>query len=135
MTKISPKRLAYYQNLVEEERKRNPNSYAKFPIYLREHIDAMNSLDSVLKQASRLWTLRCEEYVKARGEQGGCVLGAGLQISVLEKRCKYPKKVLILEPNTPYQGGLVWEHSRNEIIQFIKDATGIVCTYKWGRLD
>lgn len=90
----------------------------------------------IIEQAKQLWKDRCNEYMSVNGDQGICVIGAGFSVYNIPKGKRTYRKLMILSAYTvtPAQGSLVWENSKDEIKQFLKN-NGLEVTYNWGTMD
>lgn len=79
------------------------------------------------------WTTATERYLAEHGDQGTCVIGAGIAI-----RFKGPRKrtdedlIIIASPGR--QGSLAWEDSVNQVLEFLRQG-GIEAHYCSGRMD
>lgn len=89
---------------------------------------------AVVEEARQLWSEKIEAYIAERGDRGSCVLGAGIYVNHIPKGCRNPRKMRIIYPPTPYQGSCAWEHSAQEIVDFLK-SKGIECFFEYGVLD
>lgn len=89
-----------------------------------------------LNEATKLWAEKCEAYVKENGDVGSCVIGAGIEIEVIPKGCRKPRRQIVISNHdvTRVQGSCVWEASQREVVQFLKDK-GIECRFNYGILD
>ena len=58
--------------------------------------------------AKNYWKRQCDKYVSAHGDQGTCVLGAGIEIWHLAPRCRIPRDYEIISQHqvTGAQGSL-----------------------------
>ncbi len=84
--------------------------------------------------AKGLWRTRCTEYLNRHGQEGSSVIGAGFTVWYLPPRARKPRRKIILYSPSGFQGSLVWEASKDEIAQVLKDA-GIEVNYEWGSMD
>lgn len=90
----------------------------------------------ILRTAGDLWKMKIEAYVQAHGERGCCVLGAGIAVHYVPKRCRNPRMRIVINPHQicMYQGSVVWEASADSIVDHLK-AQGIDCWFEYGRMD
>lgn len=85
-----------------------------------------------VEEARVLWAGRIEAFVREHGDQGTCVLGAGIAVYVgVGKRMRGR---IVLQPPTGKQGASVWEESVNDVVAFLA-AKGISAYYSAGRMD
>ena len=86
--------------------------------------------------AKTLWRDRCQEYLDKNGDQGTCVLGAGISVHYLGPRCRRPSSKMIIEACEVCraQGSLVWEKSVDEVLAYLK-SKGIEAWYSPGFMD
>lgn len=81
-----------------------------------------------LSAAEKLWKDRADDYLHRKGDQGTCVLGAGIEVlDVLGKRVAF-----INAPGG--QGSLTWETSEEEVVAFLREK-GLDAKYCTGRMD
>jgi len=102
-----------------------------------QHSDLSNEvMQGTIAKARDLWQKRCAEYVAKHGDRGSCVMGAGIAVWYLAKKCRTPGKLIIIDAReaTWYQGSVIWEDSRAEVQKFLAD-NGIVTCYAWGNMD
>lgn len=97
--------------------------------YTRRDLDA-HWFQTAIDEARLVWERRIEQYVTQRGDQGTCVLGAGIAVAVGKRRAP----VVVLEPPTRVQGASVWEESVDDIVAFLR-TKGILARYHAGRMD
>ncbi len=88
----------------------------------------------VFAEAEALWAGKITEYVKANGDRGSCVLGAGFEVAYLPKGCRKPQYKRVVRPFGPAQGSICWEDSKDEIAAFLA-AKGVEAHYAWGNMD
>ena len=86
--------------------------------------------------AKTLWRDRCQAYLDKNGDQGTCVLGAGITIEYLPPRCRTPCANTIIEASEicAAQGSLVWEDSIKEVLSYL-EGRGVEARYNPGRMD
>jgi hypothetical protein len=99
-------------------------------------IKELDTMRGVIDQAKEMWQKRCDEYIRRYGDNGTCVLGAGISVYYIPKRCRKAISGRIITQNdvTNAQGSLVWEKSVDEVIGFLK-TNGIECFYNPGNMD
>lgn len=94
------------------------------------------NFDEVRREAMLLWKQRCEQYLGERGDQGSCVLGAG----IVHEDAPYDwpdwDKDYIVHASdiTGAQGSLVWEQSVDEVVAWLRNC-GVPARYHAGRMD
>lgn len=100
-------------------------------------IKDIDDLVPLLGKAREMWSARCDAYLKKHGDQGSCVLGAGIAVPYVGHKGKqYAKRIIISAWSaTNAQGSLVWEESVNDIIAFLEQNGVQGCTYLCGRMD
>lgn len=112
----------------------------KFRYYAsNEEYTAYNNSDiakfsDVIKCASEMWKEKAQEFHNKNGDVGTCVLGAGIEVHYLGKRCRKPRMLRIIDVPSVAQGSITWEHSVDEIIKYLKDS-GIEAIYNYGFMD
>jgi hypothetical protein len=86
--------------------------------------------------AKTMWRDRCQAYLDKNGDQGSCVLGAGITVEYLGPHCRTPKRRMIIPvwEVCRAQGSLVWEDSEKEILEYLRDH-GIDAHYAAGNMD
>jgi hypothetical protein len=86
--------------------------------------------------AKDLWRVQCQEYLDKNGDQGTCVLGAGIYVYHLAPNCRTPRPKTIIEVYEVCraQGSLVWEDSVKEILEYLRQS-GIDARYAAGNMD
>ena len=91
---------------------------------------------TVVKQAKQMWADECEQYMKNEGDVGTCVLGAGIEVDYLRKRCRNPTSYMLIRAHdvTGAQSSLVWEKNVGCIVSYLR-ANGIKARYACGRMD
>ncbi len=91
---------------------------------------------STIAAARDLWTARCNEYHEKNGDQGTCVLGAGIAVDYRAPRCRRSQQLIIIPAHsvTGAQGASVWEASVKEVLGFLKER-GIDARYAAGNMD
>ena len=74
-----------------------------------ENADIVEHLDHIL-HAHDIWTDGCKAYVRANGDKGTCVLGAGIAVPYMAPgKRKVDYKIILHVPYTAAQGSLTWE--------------------------
>ncbi len=81
-----------------------------------------------LHEARALWARRCLGVLGERGDDGTCVLGAGIADA------KTGQLLIRAADVTPAQGSLVWERHVEEVLAFLAEA-GIAARYVPGVMD
>lgn len=111
-----------------------PSSKDAIDVY--QPIDIDERYRYVITKASALWETRCKAYLNAHGDQGTCVLGAGIEIYYLAPRCRRPGKKMIISASRicAAQGASVWESSVKEVLEYLRKR-GIECQYNSGNMD
>jgi hypothetical protein len=106
-----------------------PVTYTNADLSQREFQASVN-------RAKDLWKRQCDKYISEHGDQGTCVLGAGIEVWYLAPRCRIHRTHMIISQHqvTGAQGSLVWEASVNEVLAFLK-SEGIIAFYNQGRMD
>lgn len=89
-------------------------------------------VQAVAMAASR-WATSAAEYVAKHGDQGTCVLGAGIGVMFLAKRKRVAEE-LVLIPAPGGQGSLTWEASVEEVLGVLR-SRGVDAFYMPGWMD
>ena len=95
------------------------------------------SFEATLADAIDLWSARCSEHLHQHGEDGSCVVGAGIMVEepLRPGRETLPAPLdrcvgrVVRNPS----GQLVWEASVQEVVQFLRDR-GIEAHYVAGSM-
>ena len=87
----------------------------------------------IISEASELWSKRTHEYLCEHGDQGSCVIGAGIKVMLINKRCRTPRDTTIIKTPKNTQGSLAWENSLDEILDFMR-FRGLDATYECGQI-
>jgi len=92
--------------------------------------------NQAIECAKTMWRDRCKTYLDTNGDQGTCVLGAGIYVYYLAPRCRAPRPHTIIWVTDVCfaQGSLVWEDSVKEVLGYLR-AQGIEARYDAGRMD
>ncbi len=98
--------------------------------------DFTEQFKATIKEARDMWEASCIQNFKDDGDNGSCVLGAGIYVMHIAPRCRTPKKLTIISASSVAhaQGSVNWEKGREKIIDFLKEK-GIDVGYDWGTLD
>jgi uncharacterized membrane protein len=88
----------------------------------------------VVPKAQFIWRVECDKELKAKGDWGSCVLGAGFYVNVKDGR--KIKQFTIMYPHqvTNAQGSCVWEAGLSVVKEYF-DNRNIEVGYKYGQLD
>ena len=101
--------------------------------------DDLHKLNSVINEASNLWEKLTKEYIDQNGDQGSCVIGAGIEVLVIPQRTPKLKKlkaVKIIDQPRCAQGSICWEGQRLKDVQAFLKENGIVNSkYNAGWMD
>jgi hypothetical protein len=91
---------------------------------------------AAINVTATMWRDRCQKYLDTQGDRGTCVLGAGIEIYYLPKRCRFPKSKMVIPVYqvVAAQGSLVWEESVEDILAHLK-SKGVEASYNPGRMD
>jgi predicted nuclease of restriction endonuclease-like (RecB) superfamily len=91
---------------------------------------------AAVAEARELWRQRCQEFVDANGDQGCCIVGAGIAVRFLAPRARNWRWKHLIYPHevTNYQGNLTWETSQAEIIELLRHR-GIDSVFLPGAMD
>lgn len=83
--------------------------------------DLDNSFIKTIEAAKQLWKSSCEENYKKYGDEGSCVIGAGICIYFIPPKCRNPTVRQIISSNevSCAQGSLNWERGLDEVIEFL----------------
>ncbi len=97
--------------------------------------DDLARAEPFIEAARKTWAQRAGEYLRTRGDEGSCVLGAGISVPYLAPGCRNPRdRMLIDAPGG--QGSLTWEDSVSEIVKFLQTQGGLPgAFYSCGRMD
>lgn len=103
-------------------------------IYTPKDVDG-NFLN-IVTQAKDMWKKICEENFVKYGDEGSCVVGAGISIYFIPPRCRNYRRSYIIRADdvTNCQGSLSWERDIEKVIEYLKN-NGIDCHYNGGRMD
>lgn len=106
---------------------------SSYPVYKEKEIAAKAP---IIAAAKELWAKRCAEYLATRGDQGSCVLSAGIAVEAVPSRCRVSRPMMLIRAGavTSAQGSMVWESSSAEVLAFLKE-NGIEAYYDCGRMD
>jgi hypothetical protein len=98
--------------------------------------DFVGAFNASVKKAREMWLVSCIENFKNDGDNGTCVLGAGIQIWYLAPKCRKPSKMMLISANSvsQCQGSTNWEKGREAVLSSLR-ADGIDCQYAWGNAD
>lgn len=98
--------------------------------------DFVGAFNASVKKAREMWLVSCIENFKNDGDNGTCVLGAGIQIWYLASKCRKPSKMMLISANSvsQCQGSTNWEKGREAVLSSLR-ADGIDCQYAWGNAD
>lgn len=90
----------------------------------------------VIAKAKELWAEICERNFAEFGDEGSCVIGAGIVVDYCGPRCRTAKDYMIIRAGevSRAQGSLNWEHGKNEVLAFLKQ-NGVDARYDCGRMD
>lgn len=96
----------------------------------------LKQFETVINEAKLLWIELAKKEFELKGDNGCCVLGAGLQVEVLYPRCKYPRDLTIISFNevSPCQGEHAVSVTAKKIVEFLKEK-GLETKYNYGRMD
>lgn len=95
----------------------------------------LEAAKQTILSALKLWTQRCAVYMEMNGDRGSCVLGAGIAVNYIPRRCRTPRNHIIIPvPHTAGQGSLTWECAVEEVLRFL-DERGIEAFYEPGHMD
>jgi hypothetical protein len=91
---------------------------------------------AAVEAAKGIWKKSCEAHFAKHGDSGTCVMGAGIYIDLIPRRCRKPQKYFIIRANevSCCQGSTNWEYGRQEVLDYLK-AHGIEARYEWGIVD
>lgn len=111
---------------------------AKFPdnFTIAYHYADIQEYSPIIEKAKTLWRQRCDEYLATYGDQGTCVLGAGIAVYCILPRTRIARSLIIINQReaTNAQGATVWESSKKEILAFLKEY-GLMAFYECGNMD
>jgi hypothetical protein len=101
--------------------------------------DDLEKLAPTIERAHFLWEKLTSDYVKENGDQGTCVLGAGIEVLYIAKRTpklkKLTTKMIIRQPRCS-QGATCWEAERLQRVLDYLTENGIEnARYNPGRMD
>jgi hypothetical protein len=98
--------------------------------------DLTEKFNNSVDKAKELWKTICKKNVEEMGDYGSCVVGAGIEISLIPKKCRSPRyKMIISSHEVSYsQGSVTWERGVKEVIDFLK-LEDIDAVFNWGRMD
>lgn len=98
--------------------------------------DFTYEFNKIVEQAKSLWKEICKDNFEKYGDEGSCVLGAGIEIKYLPKKCRKYRHKFIIEENevSKCQGSLNWERRIEEVLEFLKK-NNIEAHYNSGYLD
>lgn len=90
----------------------------------------------IVAQGKRRWAELCEREYQSNGDQGTCVLGAGIAVYCIPPRCRKPIEKILIHAHdvSRAQGSVTWEKSVYGIIDELR-AKGLDCYYAQGRMD
>lgn len=98
--------------------------------------DCDNDFNNTIIAATNLWKNICKENYKMFGDEGNCVVGAGIEIMYIPPRCRKPRREMIISSRDVAcaQGSLNWERGKDHVISYLRD-NGIDAIYNWGMMD
>lgn len=99
--------------------------------------DDIEKLRPIIAKATHLWRTRCNEYQLANKQQGTYVMGAGIEIYHLAPRHRNPQLKMIISTLdiTNSLRSLVWESSKEEVLNFLKSSGIDDASYNPGFMD
>ena len=80
------------------------------------------------------WAERAADYLRTKGDQGSCVLGAGISVPYLAPGCRTPRERMLIDAPGG-QGSLVWEDSVQEFVAYLRGHGLPGAFYQCGRMD
>lgn len=91
---------------------------------------------SIVQEATTLWKAKCESNYAEHGDNGSCVLGAGIYVYFIPKgHRKEEKRMIICASDVSCcQGSLNWEIGINDILSYLKE-NGIDAKFEYGTMD
>ena len=96
------------------------------------------SFDKVVHKAKLLWkNAAINEYNKDnRQDIGTCILGDGICVNIVPKRCRKPRKVMIIPSSSvaQCQGSAHYDRCYHVAIEYLK-SHGIDAYYHYGTMD
>lgn len=94
------------------------------------------ALAPVIEEARVMWLARTTKHIAERGDEGTCVLGAGIAVHHLPPRCRKPlTRIVISADEFPAQGASTWESSVREVLAFLASKGVEDAWYSPGRMD
>lgn len=98
--------------------------------------DFWDKYGEIVNEAKKIWIDKSKKSYKKIGDVGPIIMGDGINVLLIPKRCRNPKPVEIL-PSADVaqcQGNAHYEQHASSIVDWLK-GKGIDCWYSYGIRD